>query len=95
MLKKFGALAIFASSALMASATDYPQCFVKKTAVAPAGASGTDFEFTNSDLNKDFTPLKYKVCLDPGNGGALANFQFTYADAAGANEVQTPRVGAD
>lgn len=72
MLKKFGALAIFASSALMASATDYPQCFVKKNAVAPAGASGTDFEYTNSDLDKDFTPFKYKVCI--GGGGALTNF---------------------
>ena len=73
MLKKFGALAIFASSALMVSATDYPQCFIKKDAVAPAGASGTDFEFTNSDLDKDFTPLKYKVCLDGRNAGALTN----------------------
>lgn len=67
MLKKFGALAIFASSALMASATDYPQCFIKKDAVAPAGATGTDFEFTNSDLNPDFTPLKYNVCYNGPN----------------------------
>ena len=74
MLKKFGALAILASSALIASATDYPQCFVKTNAVAPAGAIGTDFEFTNSDLNKDFTPLKYNVCLDSRNSYALISF---------------------
>ena len=95
MLKKFGALAILASSALMASATDYPQCFIKKNAVAPAGASGTDFEFTNSDLNEDFTPLKYRLCLDGANALALVSFQFTYASADGIDQVQTPRVGPD
>ena len=74
MLKKFGTLATLASSAMMASATIYPQCMIKKAAVGPAGATGTDFEFTNADLNQDFTPLKHTVCVDASNNLALQNF---------------------
>ena len=76
MLKKFGALAILPSSALIASATDYPQCFTryKNYAEARDGATGTEFEYFNRDLNPDFTPLKYNVCLDGRNSLALISF---------------------
>ena len=76
MLKKISALAVLTSSSLIASATDYPQCFIKYKNYAEArdGATGTDFEYYNRDLDPDFTPLQYNVCSDVQNEVALISF---------------------
>ena len=87
--KTLGVLAILASSVPTSSAAVYTECLLKKDVYGP-GASGTDFEYANADLNKDFTPLEYKVCLDGRNNVALVNVQFTYANADKSERFTTP-----